>query len=173
MPNYCENILTIRTKELPDIFKKNEGRDELDFEKIIPMPKSEEDNWYHWRTKHWGTKWNASETWIDKQNEQIVISFDTAWAPPIPIVEELSKQYDLTLEWLEEANELGGIKIFKDQKVVEFDVDYDEAYKRWCGCYPIEEVPKEKIYELSTETIKKGLWLIIKQIEGERKKQSK
>lgn len=49
---------------------------------------------YGWRLKHWGTKWNAVDTFIsDYRVDNLVIGFDTAWSPPLPVIQELSKQF--------------------------------------------------------------------------------
>lgn len=46
--------------------------------------------WYEWRNENWGTKWNASETHWDSDN---IVTFETAWACPIPILEKISDMY--------------------------------------------------------------------------------
>jgi len=45
------------------------------------------DNWYDWAIKNWGTKWGVYDVTEWKGNK---ISFNTAWSPPIPIIEALS-----------------------------------------------------------------------------------
>lgn len=71
----------------------------IDFNNIIPQPKSlfqgyigrkeEEEtrgwNWYYWNRENWGTKWNAYST----ERDGNTITFDTAWASPIPVMEKL------------------------------------------------------------------------------------
>lgn len=47
-------------------------------------------DWYNWRVNNWGTKWNACYSkWV---NDYTLI-FDTAWAPPIPIIKEIKKKF--------------------------------------------------------------------------------
>ena len=48
------------------------------------------DSWYDWCCENWGTKWNASDTYIIDDNE---IEFSTAWSCPVNIFKELSKQF--------------------------------------------------------------------------------
>ena len=48
------------------------------------------DCWYDWCCENWGTKWNASDTYIIDDNE---IEFSTAWSCPVNIFKELSKQF--------------------------------------------------------------------------------
>ena len=49
------------------------------------------DSWYDWCYENWGTKWNASDTYIIDDNE---IEFSTAWSCPVNIFKELSKQFN-------------------------------------------------------------------------------
>lgn len=46
--------------------------------------------WYEWCNANWGTKWNASETYWNSDN---IVTFETAWACPIPILEKISEMY--------------------------------------------------------------------------------
>lgn len=46
-------------------------------------------DWYNWRWEHWGTKWNACNTYYD---EGFSLQFDTAWSVPEQIFVEMSKQ---------------------------------------------------------------------------------
>jgi len=51
---------------------------------------------YEWCIKNWGTKWNAAEPYIDDFEDKtkgVYIHFDTAWSPPIPIVDKLIELY--------------------------------------------------------------------------------
>ena len=99
MPNWCENCLTIigDSKKIAKLLRSicnEEG--EIDFEKIIPSPKTIEEcperyivkeeekvsisrepdrpwfNWYEWQCNNWGTKWNAdysSDSLLNKAKE--------------------------------------------------------------------------------------------------------
>jgi hypothetical protein len=63
-------------------------------------------NWYDWRIANWGTKWNVGkDVDIDNLSEcNITLSFATAWSPPIPVVEALSRKYpeiEVTLRYIE------------------------------------------------------------------------
>ena len=49
-------------------------------------------DWYEWSIQNWGTKWNACNTQINDMNEPNIY-FDTAWSPPLPVINELSKKY--------------------------------------------------------------------------------
>jgi hypothetical protein len=52
------------------------------------------DNWYDFQTKNWGVKWDVREFYTEAETEnEIRLSFDTAWAPPIAFYEKLSADY--------------------------------------------------------------------------------
>jgi hypothetical protein len=44
--------------------------------------------WYEFATLNWGTKWNAYRWGIVEGG----ISFDTAWSPPVPVIEKLATE---------------------------------------------------------------------------------
>ena len=95
MPNYCYNEVTLLTEgdRLNEILIFVKGTDaegkqlDFDFNKIVPMPASENENWYEWRWENWGTKWNASDICVD----DTIITFETAWNPPCPVIQKLSE----------------------------------------------------------------------------------
>jgi hypothetical protein len=99
-----------------NLAKRREGRYEIDFEKIIPMPKNiyrgdvgsreEEiygrDNWYHWNTNNWGTKWNAYDM---SKIDDYTMTFNTAWAMPERVIKALSKMFPdvvVKIKWADE-----------------------------------------------------------------------
>lgn len=46
-------------------------------------------DWYAWSNAKWGTKWNASETNISRDE----LTFDTPWSCPSPIFKALAEKY--------------------------------------------------------------------------------
>ena len=72
-------------------------------------------DWYDWRIKHWGTKWNAEGTTIADGT----ITFTTAWSTCVPILEKLAQHINFTLVFADEdwGNNCGLI-IAKDGKLV-------------------------------------------------------
>lgn len=112
MPNWVKCEITAKNLCSYNVFNK-EG--ELDFNKIIPQPKCIEEcpekyliseaergkvrieilndrpwfNWHDWNWDNWGTKWNAQDAY--KLNKDS-IRFETAWCPPLKIMEALSKK---------------------------------------------------------------------------------
>ena len=62
-------------------------------------------NWYNWNCSNWNTKWDACHAEVDVSVDEIVIRFDTAWAPPEPVFVEIAKQFpqlEMEIEWEEE-----------------------------------------------------------------------
>jgi hypothetical protein len=109
MPNYCSNDLFIQgnkqsiSKLKEELFTTKDDEIELTFNNTIPMPKEYEqtDEWYDWRCDNWGTKWDAFDTYIinEEEEEEINVSFTTAWTPPLPFLYALANKYpDVTIE---------------------------------------------------------------------------
>ena len=96
MPNWVTTILCIEgdQKDLDQFqdYVRNDNyyRDEedpkkrvshFDFNKFIPMPQEEQENWYNWNCDNWGTKWNACYTDVDDSSEGCLrYQFETAWS---------------------------------------------------------------------------------------------
>ena len=122
MPNWTSNRVVIKgdTDTLKTIKEALQNKDRpFDFNKIIPMPDTVyrgdlgpderklygDNNWYDWRVRNWGTKWNAYNTYLDKENN--TIEFDTAWACPLEFLykfAEMCDKYDVRFEgkWADE-----------------------------------------------------------------------
>lgn len=101
MPNWNQNKLTIThmTDELREWLAADGG---LSFERIKPTPpemlNDESHSWYDWRVENWGTKWDLimPERGRAAADELLACGetfFDTAWAPPIPAIAELSRLF--------------------------------------------------------------------------------
>ena len=54
---------------------------------------SQDDRWYNWQCDNWGTKWNSYDCSLDEDEERLEYVFDTAWAPPTPVIDALREQY--------------------------------------------------------------------------------
>ena len=99
MPNWCLNNATIthddpaKLTELVDAYKRGEA-----IEHFLPTPKDEngelDEEWYDWRVTNWGTKWDVGgehafcERMVTADNT-VVLSFDSAWSPPLGFYERL------------------------------------------------------------------------------------
>ena len=49
--------------------------------------------WYKWRIRNWGTKWNAYGYEDGVQFDGHSLRFQTAWAPPQPVIAKLATMY--------------------------------------------------------------------------------
>jgi hypothetical protein len=121
MPNWCMNTITLSG---PQTLLKSLVEDGFTLEKLIPCPKELEGtlyptpddkaskalakknvkkygaaNWYDWKYKNWGTKWDISaeiidECYYDEPNDSVVdIRFDSAWSPPVEAMHYLYNKY--------------------------------------------------------------------------------
>ena len=163
MPNWVDIHVNVSGKpeDVKKFLDKHIVDSNFDFETIIPSPKTIEEcpkncivngqshivedddkpwfDWYTWRCKYWGVKWNACETsfYYDEDNGgYLTIFFQTPWGTPDPIFEELGRLYpNLTIEisWIEEqGTEYLGRITYENGKLVEEyipDSGSKEAYE--------------------------------------------
>ena len=66
-------------------------------------------SWYTWCISKWGTKWDASESYVQDITEPdgpgVEMSFETAWDPPLPIFERMAERLphsQITFEYADE-----------------------------------------------------------------------
>jgi len=52
-------------------------------------------DWYVWSLNHWGTKWNACDSYYDVDGNELTLYFNTAWSVAEPIIWALVDQYDI------------------------------------------------------------------------------
>lgn len=95
MPNWCNNHAVVYHNN-PEMLSKlvNSCNNETLFNTFVPRPETEDDNWYNWNIRNWGTKWEAShwdETFVNTEGK-VVLGFNTAWAPPIEFYNSLVEQ---------------------------------------------------------------------------------
>jgi hypothetical protein len=95
-------------------------------------------NWYEWRRRFWGTKWNACETGITSE-QPLDFLFDTAWGPPLPLLLAASRMYPtLTFNciFIEESMDFGGERRYQGGiTLFEFDDSGTDAiYAKVYGC---------------------------------------
>ena len=88
----------------------------FDFNSIVPMPahsgtffakgclgeeerqKYGENNWYDWSIKHWGVKWNSSESrLVDSDDGFLEYEFTTPWGAPEPLIGALSRKFGVSV----------------------------------------------------------------------------
>ena len=104
---------------------------------------SVEDNWYNWNNRNWGTKWdvgvsdeekypetNLQEHKSEGEDQWLVYSFQTAWSPPIPVIQKLSALVPncvVTLEYEEEQGWGGEMEFVNNEITAESNYD-DKCY---------------------------------------------
>ena len=136
MPNHVRNVIKFKNlkpddiamilntlaTEIPDRPDINYA---IDFDKIIPEPRTIEDcpedcrvtekshivkdedrdwfDWYAWHNKYWGTKWNAYDCYSIIGKSFVTFVFSTAWSYPEPIIDRLHLLgYDIEYRYAEE-----------------------------------------------------------------------
>jgi len=58
-----------------------------------------EADWYQWSVNNWGTKWDFGADadydaiTVDEGSNEVMISFDTAWSPPIGFYQEMEDEH--------------------------------------------------------------------------------
>ena len=143
MPNWCSNTITIsgskenicRIKDMMDTIE-NKSESNL-FQTLVGYPDhmtegEYQEKWYDTNVTNWGTKWDVSydDSCPQFSEEEIVLSPDTAWSPPIGFGTILAKLYqvDVELFYTEPGCDFCG-KTFcnKDGDVNEEDYSYQEG----------------------------------------------
>ena len=134
MPNYKEHRVSFDGPNdiIQQMLEAVSGEDRaLDFNKIIPQPElvvqgditfdfennNPGRNWYQWRCRNWGTKWNCLET----KRVGDTLFFETAWYVPIPLLKEWSALFpEITfiVEAVEDINVLADEYIFQGGKTI-------------------------------------------------------
>jgi hypothetical protein len=88
-------------------------------------------SWYEWCNANWGTKWNASDPYVEDGK----FSFNTAWSAPIELFVEFSKRFpdvEFTYEYADEdtGNNCGSGTIVDGENMVEeYESGSNEAYE--------------------------------------------
>lgn len=104
-------------------------------------------DWYSWANNEWGTKWSMDVTGytydVDRDPEAIHISGNTAWAPPIALLEKISQKFGVkvSLTYFEAGMDFIGASViidgatydssgsFLDHLPEDFDWDDDESWE--------------------------------------------
>jgi hypothetical protein len=99
-------------------------------------------NWYNWNNRNWGCKWDARVHFAEMVDGNLVYEFDTAWAPPVQVIETLSENYpdlEITIRYVEEQG-WGGEHYFQGgmgSEVESWDIpeSHEEAVKAFGECW--------------------------------------
>ena len=185
MPNWASNELTIThnkvSLEIKELFQQTckEGDNIPLFQHFVPMPEELKNtiapcprvealeekygasNWYDWRYKNWGCKWEVADIYLaEEEKNSVTLCFNTAWCPPITFYKNLIEKYpDIRLyaNYTEESNEYAGYYEYTPQDLEDVSFDPNEVFKSLLESYKSSKpTPKsfsefwfelEKLYE--------------------------
>lgn len=88
---------------------------------------------YEWCIENWGTKWSADEPTSERvRDTDFSIWFETAWSPPIPVIQKMSETFPklkITIYYEECGMGFKGYATFIGGEVVSADEgDCDQDY---------------------------------------------
>ena len=163
MPNHCINTLAVQDldpKEWETLHKSFKDKEfpatfvpEPDWSSIprsdgaLPIADSkggsvfpdgkQDDRWYDWRKKNWGTKWKVFDVDLGEPEpgSNLVVFFTTAWAPfNEECLEQVSKAFPnatFALTYEEPGCDLIGATLAKDGVTVDICGSFSEIRERW------------------------------------------
>ena len=108
--------------------EKNEEVHNFTFNSLVPVPQEVLEAGfngvgYNWQSENWGTKWDIhGANVMDESDEEVIYSFDTAWAPPEPWVKQVSALFPkLTFElaYFEPGMMFAGYMIYQNDEVID------------------------------------------------------
>lgn len=147
MPNWCENYLIVggpeeAVKEWEEaLMDSNNEEHTLSFNKLVPLPEEEKDNWYDWQVQNWGTKWDIGtdsrpgifpepfDECILLEGYGFAYQFSTAWSPPIEWLKAVAIMFpelQFNMEYSEPGMCYAGI----------IDIQGEEVEELYCGEFP-------------------------------------
>lgn len=107
--------------------------DSYSFSAFIPPNLSTfQRGWYDWRVEQWGTKWDAAIDTGVEINGDLSYQFDTAWSPPIPVINQMIQSYpelSFRFVYVEEGPSYAGIMEGKDGVVTVDKYEQDNVNK--------------------------------------------
>ena len=66
----------------------------------FPKSGKTDDRWYDWQINNWGTKWEPTDLSVEQCDEELELTFNTAWSPPEDICRAIRNKYpDVTVSW--------------------------------------------------------------------------
>lgn len=120
MPNWCDNTLYVTGRGDDAAALRSRAitpQSKFDFRAVVPAP-DVVDDWRSWSAEHWGTDrlaidagWMGLQRAARRDAEQVAF-FSTAWAPPIPVIAELSSLFPTVILRLEYNEPLWGFHGF-------------------------------------------------------------
>lgn len=109
------------------------------------MKEQYDKHWYETNCEYWGTKWDISveEAVNDIRDNEITLSFSSAWSPPINFCKLLSEKYKVQVDifYSEGGSDFTGKTIIKNGQIIS-----DECYNYLEGLYHLSN--EEFWYEI-------------------------
>ena len=66
----------------------------------FPKSGKTDDRWYDWQINNWGTKWEPTDISVEQCDEELELTFNTAWSPPEDICRAIRNKYpDVSVSW--------------------------------------------------------------------------
>lgn len=187
MPNHVSNAIVMPTEiahGLLTITKLDSWDDPeevlVDFDKIVPQPPNMEGGgchmepvdsqhrhpsgvvcWYSWRNANWGTKWGAYNCGACDLNEDMtLLTFDTAWSHPQPVVDALAAKHPgvrFVVSWADEDTgyNLGAYTIRGDTREATYDREATGT-----------ATAKDEVFALGVQSLVRGLDLFLRDWSG-------
>jgi len=86
-------------------------------------------DWYEWSIENWGTKWNArdSELFAYERAGEVEIAFETAWSPPLPVINAMGRMFpdhSFRLEYREGGVGFQGCVVVKGKDCTQWEDEY-------------------------------------------------
>lgn len=131
MPNHIANRITFAADKAAEVFAVVIRGEGFDFETLVPSPPNmyhgdlsasdDEDfkvNWSNWNRENWGTKWNAYQGKHGVDKDVAFIEFQTAWAPPWPVMAAFCNLFQIPFEhrYFDEGENFWGIDTWGPSK---------------------------------------------------------
>jgi hypothetical protein len=156
VPNHVSHKLTFAADKAVTVFGAVCPDGHFDFETLVPSPPNlyrgdlssddEKDfpiNWLHWARENWGTKWNAYDSKCEVIGDKAVITFDTAWSNPYPVLAAFCNRFQIPFEhrYFDEGSNFWGIEEWGTDK-------YHKSVQRLSKRYSKQEDYKSLAIEL-------------------------
>ena len=107
MPNWCANTVTVKHSDPKMIERvRTAFENERLCNEFLPNPNGEW-SWVH-SVNTWGTKWELAGE-VDSIEDGVILTFDSAWAPPTGLYEKLyTLGYEVTARYYEPGMAFAG-----------------------------------------------------------------
>lgn len=141
---FCSHVIPT-PKELTDTVAGFPGEDKREAHEAQVKSNIEKyghPDWYSFQSSRWGTKWDVGgsgeEADVHPDGKLMTASFDSAWAPPIGVYEELVEQgYTVRAYYYESGMCFAGI----------FDNGVDDCYSEWGDSQGAKDMLPEELDE--------------------------